>query len=208
MMQIIDCEQGTPEWFAARLGIPTASEFHTVLAKGRDGGASLTRKTYLLKLAGEIVTGEPMENYSNAHMERGKIMEDEARDCYSFTKDCEPQRIGFIRNGDKGCSPDSLIGDKGMLEVKTKLPHLLLDVLLKDEFPPEHKAQCQGALWVAEREWIDIAIYWPKLPLFIKRAYRDDGYIANLAGAVSTFNDELAATVDRIRRYGAMEKAA
>ncbi len=184
------------------MGIPTASEFHTVMAKGKDGGASLTRRTYLLKLAGEIMTGEPMDSYSNAHMERGKIMEDEARDFYSFTKDADPLRIGFIINGSKGCSPDSLIADDGMLEIKTKLPHLLIDLLLKDEFPPEHKAQCQGALWVAERQWIDIAVYWPKMPLFIKRAVRDDIYIKQISEAVDKFNDDLRETVAKIRRYG------
>lgn len=201
-MMILDCEQGSSEWFKARLGIPTSSEFHTVMAKGKDGGASLTRRTYLLKLAGEIITGEPMDNYSNAHMERGKAMEDEARDFYSFAKDAEPQRVGFIVNGPKGCSPDSLIGDDGMLEIKTKLPHLLIELLLKDEFPPEHKAQCQGALWVAERAWIDIAIYWPKMPLFVKRAVRDDIYIKQLSDAVDRFNGDLQETVAKIKKYG------
>lgn len=199
MMQIIDCEQGQPDWFQARLGIPTSSEFKTLLGIKKEAKEKVTRRTYMLKLAGEIITGEPMESYQNDHMERGQIMEAEARDLYSFIAEVEPRRVGFIRNGDKGCSPDSLLGEAGMLEIKTKLPHLLIDCLLKDEFPPEHKAQCQGALWVAEREWIDIAVYWPKLPLFVKRAYRDDGYIANIAGAVKEFNEELAATVKLIR---------
>lgn len=126
-MEIINCEQGTPEWFKARAGMPTASEFQTVLMNGRGGGESKTRKTYMLKLAGEIITGEPMEQYTNVHMERGKIMEDEARGLYAFLKDAEPERVGFIVNGPKGCSPDSLIGDKGMIEIKTALPHILID---------------------------------------------------------------------------------
>lgn len=207
-MHIIDCEQGSPEWFAARAGIPTASEFSTILAKGKGGGESLTRKTYMLKLAGEILTGEPMESYSNAHMERGKVMEDEARDLYSFMTDCDPQRVGFIRNGNTGCSPDSLIGDAGGLEVKTKLPHILIDVLLRDELPPEHKAQVQGCLWITGREWWDFTAYWPKLPLFRKRVFRDDGYIANLAGAVDQFNTELAALVEQVRARGELKEAA
>lgn len=207
MMKIIECEQGSADWFRARAGMPTASEFSTVMAKGRDGGDSKTRRTYMLKLAGEILTGEPMENYTNAHMERGKIMEDEARDLYSFMADCDPLRVGFIVNGPKGCSPDSLIGDKGMVEIKTQLPHLLIETLLKGEFPSEHKAQCQGGLWVADREWIDIAVYWPKLPLFVKRAYRDEAYIAQMAKAIDQFNAELAETVDRIRSLG-QRKAA
>ncbi|MBB3453935.1 hypothetical protein FHT86_002191 [Rhizobium sp. BK313] len=203
MIQIFSCDQNTPEWYAARAGIPTASEFHTVMASGRGGGESKTRKTYLYKLAGEIITGETVDGYSNAHMERGHEMEDEAREMYSFIADAEVQRIGFVRNGEKGASPDGLIGDRGMFEAKSKLPHLLIECLMRDDSPPEHKAQCQGALWVAEREWIDIVVYWPKLPLFVKRAYRDEAYIASIATAVKQFNEELAEIVDRVRRYGA-----
>lgn len=202
MLEIITCEQGTEDWFRARAGIPTASEFATVMASGKGGGESKTRRTYMFKLAGEIITGELSDSYSNAHMERGKEMEPKARDLYEFMADVDAEQVGFIRNGPKGCSPDSLIGSTGMLEIKTKLPALLIDVLLRDEFPADHKAQCQGALWVAEREWIDIAVYWPKLPLFVKRAYRDEPYIANLSRAVSEFNEELHETVERVRAYG------
>jgi hypothetical protein len=95
-----------------------------------------------------------------------------------------------------------------MLEIKTKLPHLMIECILKDEFPAEHKAQCQGALWVAEREWIDIAVYWPKMPLFVKRATRDEDYIKKLSDAVDAFNDELDAVVERIRLYGEPLEAA
>ena len=201
MLTVYDCEQGSEDWFRARMGIPTASEFGTVLAP-RAGSEGKMRRTYLHKLAGEIITGEPMEKYSNAHMERGHAMEAEARSLYAFMFDADPTQIGFLRNGQKGCSPDSLIGDAGMLEIKTKLPHLLIDCILKDDFPAEHKAQCQGALWVAEREWVDIAVYWPRMPLFVKRAYRDEEYISKLSDAIDAFNADLAAVVDRIKAYG------
>ena len=200
-MDIIYCEQGSREWFEARMGIPTASMFATVMASGKGGGESLTRRKYLYQLAGEILTGEPMEHFSNEHTERGKIMETEARDMYAFLHDEEPQQIGFIRAGKTGCSPDLLIGLFGMLEIKTKLPHLLIELLLKDEFPSDHKAQCQGGLWIAERDWIDIGVYWPKLPFFEKRAYRDEPYIKKLTDAVDKFNDELAALVHQMRSY-------
>lgn len=196
-IQILTCEQGTEAWFAARAGIVTASKFSTVMAKGE----GKTRAKYMRQLAGEIITGKPMEGFSNAHTERGHVMEPEARDLYSFATDTTPEQVGFIRNGNKGCSPDSLIGANGMLEIKSKLPDLLIECLERDDFPPEHKAQCQGALWVAEREWIDIVVYWPEMPVFIKRAYRDETYIATLANAVDTFNEELAALVARVRSY-------
>ncbi len=202
-IEIIDCEQGTEAWHQARLGIPTASEFATVMASGKGGGESKTRRTYMAKLAGEILTGQPMDNYTNGHMERGHAMEPEARDTYAFLSEEAVTQVGFIRNGRKGCSPDGLVGDRGLLEIKTKLPHLQVDLIVCDAFPPEHRAQAQGQLWVAEREWLDFIAYWPGLPLFEKRTYRNEEYIKTIADAVDRFNDELAAMVERVRRYGA-----
>lgn len=201
---IHDCEQGSEEWFAVRRGIPTASEFHTVLAKGKDGGASITRRKYLYTLAAEIITGEVAEGYANAHMDRGKVMESEARDLYEFMVDEPVTRAGFIRDDAKGagCSPDSFVGEHGLVEIKTKLPALHIETMFRGDFPPEHKAQCQGALWISGREWIDLAVYWPKLPLVRVRAERDEKYIADLAAAVAAFNVELGIVVERIRRYG------
>lgn len=198
-LEIINCEQGSPEWHAVRAGCVTASEFDTVLAQGKGGAPSKTRQTYLYKLAGEILTGEVVESYTNAHMERGKIMEDEARAYYQFKTDQEIQQVGFLKRGQVGCSPDGLIEANGMHEIKTKLPHLHIAVLLADHLPPEHKAQCQGSLWVAEREWIDFQSYWPKLPPFIKRVYRDEVYIAELAKSVEAFVEELNALVHKLR---------
>ncbi len=206
-MIIIDCEQGSPEWFSARLGIPTASEFSTVLAVGIRGGKSLTRVAYLNKLAGEILTGEPMANYVSPDMERGKLMEDEARNFYSFMHDVEPQRVGFVRNGNKGASPDSLIGNDGGLEIKSAAAHIQVARLLDGGLPTEHKAQVQGNIWVCEREWWDFCSYCPKLPLLCVRVYRDESYISKLAQEVELFNVELKQTVDYIRRYGAKEAA-
>jgi hypothetical protein len=200
-MEIYTCDQGTEEWFRVRAGIPTASEFGALMASGRGGAESKTRRSYLLKLAGEILTGEPADNFRTPDTHRGRRLESEVRDLYAFVTDHEVGRTGFIVNDGKGCSPDGLIASDGMLEVKTKLPHLLIEVLLKDEFPADHKAQCQGALWVAERDWIDIAVYWPRLPLFVRRAHRDEEYIARLASAVEAFNDELYETVLKVRSY-------
>lgn len=200
--QIITCEQGSPEWFQHRAGIPTASMFATVLASGRGGGESLTRAKYMRQLAGEIITGEPMESFSNHHMERGKAMEGEARDFYAFITEETPELIGFIRTDRAGASPDSLIQDAGLLEIKTKLPHLMIELIMRDEFPPEHKAQVQGQLWVSGREWCDFLAYWPSMPPFIKRVGRDEEFMERLSGEIDRFNDELAGMVERVRSYG------
>ncbi|MBX8811174.1 YqaJ viral recombinase family protein [Ochrobactrum sp. MR34] len=199
MMQVFnDIEQGSPEWFTARAGIPTASRFSTVMAKGE----GKTRAEYMRKLAGEIITGELAEGFTTLHMERGKLMEDEARETYAFINSVEPYQVGFIRSGDKGASPDSLIGTDGGLEIKTALPHIQIDRLERDRLPPEHKAQVQGNLWISEREWWDFVSYWPRLPMLITRVYRDEPYIKTMSDEIDRFNDEKAALVERIRAYG------
>lgn len=200
-VRIIDCDQGTPEWHACRAGIPTASRFATVMASGRGGGDSKTRREYLLTLVGERLTGECVPSYKNGDMGRGHEMEDEARARYELKSDEEVQRCGFIRNDffNAGASPDGLIGTDGMLEIKTKIPHLQLEALLSDRLPPEHKAQCQGALWVSGRKWLRFVSYWPKLPLFSVLVERDEHYIATISVAVKEFNEELNALVEKFR---------
>lgn len=196
--RIIECVQGTPEWHTAKLGIPSASCFSDILAKGE----GKTRKSYLYQLAAEIITGEPGENFTSQAMERGKVMEDEARNLYAFVHKAPLQRVGFVRNGNVGASPDSLIGSDGGLEIKTNKGELHIDILFKNEVPGKHMAQLQGNLWVTERDWWDLVIYWPKMPLFVKRVRPDKAYIANLKSEVDKFNDELAAVVERVSRYG------
>lgn len=209
MFEIITCEQGSPEWYAARIGLPTASEFSTIMAKGRDGGASVTRAKYLRTLAGEIITQEPdPDGYSNAHMERGKLWEAEARDLYAFEYDVEPQQVGFIRTEIAGASPDSLIADDGGLEIKTALRHIQIERLQRGGLPPEHKAQVQGCLWITGREWWDFMSYAPKLtPLYV-RVYPDLAYHAEIKKAVVAFNEELANLVSSLRGVDQFRSAA
>lgn len=234
-LRIIECDQGSAEWFEARRGIPTASEFSTVMSEGRADGTmpnamidalvkegataaqlaaavkaaksrnsnpAAMRAKYLDRLAAEIITEEPdPDTFSNAHLERGKEMEAEARALYALTYEPVTQ-VGFIRNGRKGASPDSLVGNNGGLEIKTALPHIQLPRLRANVLPPEHKAQVQGNIWVAEREWWDFMSYWPKLPPLVVRVYRDEAYIAQLAKAIDAFNAELDQLVASIRSYG------
>jgi hypothetical protein len=198
--EIFHCEQNSPEWHICRLGIPTASEFKSILAKGE----GKMRKTYLYKLLGERFTGEQAESFTNSHMERGHAMEDEARRLYAFQKDMDPEQIGFIRNGDVGCSPDSVVSKNGLVEIKTKLPHLQLEAFFADKLPSEHQAQVQGQLWVAEREWCDFVSYWPRLPLFVKRIHRDDAYINELRKEVERFLDDLNILTEKLVSRGAI----
>lgn len=199
-MEIFDVEQGSEEWYALRRGIPTASMFSVLMAKGEQKG----RTTYLYKLAGERLCGENMENFTNAAMEHGKLIEPELLAHYTFVRDCEPMLVGFIRNGKCGCSPDALIGDDGMLEIKRAAPHILIPMRLKamadpNYFPPEHFAQCQGCLMVSDSKWCDLLVGYPKMKSLIVRTYRDEPYIQQLRDAIDLFDLELRRLTEKLR---------
>lgn len=196
-LEWITCEQGSPEWHEARLGIPTASRFADVLAQGK----KLVRGKYMRELAGEIITGTMAEGYSNAAMERGKDMESQARAEYEFMYDVDIAAVGFARNGRAGASPDGLLPNGWPVEFKSKLPHLLIECIERGELPTEHKAQVQGAMWITETDHAAFAAYWPGLPLFAVTVARDDEYIATLASEIIRFNDELDTLVARVKSY-------
>jgi hypothetical protein len=208
-VEIIDVEQGSDEWIAARVGIPTASKFSHILAQSKD---MKMRTRYLRDLAGEILTGKPAENFKNAAMERGNAMEAEIVQQYQRANFVEPIKIGFVKNRGliRGCvvcaSPDRFVGKNGILEIKSTMPALLIE-LLEDERAPElgkHLAQCQGNIWVAERDWVDLQIGYESMPPYKKRVKRDDEYIdKTLKPAVAAFYKDLNALVDRLCSMGA-----
>lgn len=197
-LDICDAEQGSPEWFEFRRGVVTASNFQCLLAKSADRKG---RRTLMYDLAGEILSGQCAESYSNGYMERGKALEAEARDWYVFNTDADLTRVGAIRSSYLGAavSPDSLIGKDGGLEIKTRMARLQLELLESGEFPNEHKGQVQGAMWLTARPWWDFVSYCKGLPKFKIRVYRDEAYIATLAVAVKEFNEELKQLVRKFQ---------
>lgn len=203
-LQIIDCEQGTPEWLEARLGLPTASRFSDILAKGE----GKMRARYLRDLAADIIRGYPEpDTFSNAYMERGHEQEGEARSLYAFTY-APVTRVGFMRNGRVGASPDSLVGADGGLEIKTALGHIQIERLQRGTCPTEHVAQVQGNLWISGRQWWHFMSYSRDMPPLVVRVERDEAYIAQLAKAVDAFNEELDAIVASIRGVDQFRAAA
>ncbi len=196
-LEILDCEQNSPEWIAARLGVVTCSEFKSVMAKGE----GKTRRKYMLTVLGEKISGQPFERYTNDYMDRGHTQEDEARNLYSLLTDNEVTRVGFMKRGPVGYSPDGLIGDDGLIEIKTKMAHLHLECLLADKLPSEHAQQCQGGLWVSGRRWIDFVSYSPGLALFVKRVERDEAVIARIKIEVQSFLEEMTALEAQILGY-------
>lgn len=204
-MEIIDVEQGSAEWWEAKLGIPSASEFKKVLAQGRDGEDSKTRDDYMRTLTAEIVQGISRTDYRNADMERGTMMEPEIRAMYALETNSDPKPVGFVKRklrvGFAGYSPDAFIGDSGLLEVKSKKGKLLISTMKAGKFPAEHMVQCQGGMWLTDREWCDIAISDTGMPLFVRRARRDEAMIQRIALAVEVFNEQLAEMVEWVRRW-------
>jgi len=198
-MKVIDCVQGTPEWIAARLGIPTASEFHCIvgnatgeLSRSKDKkGLSETAKKYAYRLVAEKLLGRPLEKPPGTPwaMERGKQLEPAARDQYCFANEVEVRTVGFVTTDDGriGCSPDSLIiGARGGLEIKCLLDEGHMGLLIDgpgDTFKP----QVQGNLAGCELEYWDFHGYHPDLPPFTLRTYRDEPYIAKMGAALTEF---------------------
>jgi predicted phage-related endonuclease len=194
---IHECEQNSPQWFEARLGKVTASNFADVMA----GGEGKTRTRYLRDLAGEIITGKPKESYSNKSMERGNAMEDQAREQYERTKFADLTRVGFVYNPaiNAGCSPDALIGDDGILEIKTMIPALLIGVLERGTMPQEHRAQCHGAMWVLRRKFCVLRIFYPGMPSFEATIEHDPIYEQEISNAVEIFNYDLKKLVEKLK---------
>ncbi|MBF0675551.1 lambda exonuclease family protein [Pseudomonas sp.] len=200
-MQIISSvEQGSSEWLALRLGIVTASELDCLLVNGKgQAGFGAGAFTYMDTLIGERITGEAADSFQgNRHTERGHELEGVARSLYEAREEVETQQVGIILNHGIGYSPDTLVGADGLTEIKTKLPKFQVGVILSDEIPKEHIAQCQGGLWVSDREWIDFISYWPGMPLFVKRAYRDEVMIRKIAERVGAFYELLDERMNRV----------
>lgn len=204
-----DLEQGSDLWHKARAGIPTASVFHGVTKRLKSGAYSAERQNNLYRLAGERFTGKVVETFSGGALERGRQQEDSARKLYEFQTDNVCEIVGFVKNGAwrAGCSPDSLVGTNGGMEIKSKEPRFLIECLKLDEVPEEHLPQCHGAMGVTGREWWDFVAYWEGLPLFVKRVYRDEKIIATLKAEIGEFNEELDELVVYLENYN-QKKAA
>ena len=192
-MQIIsEIEQGSADWLAVRLGIATASEFDCLLVSGKgEAGFGAAAFSYMNQLIGERITGEAAElPFTTRATERGHELEAVARDLYESREEVTAENVGIILNHGAGYSPDALIGSSGLIEIKTKLPKFQVDVILADEIPKEHIAQCQGGLWLAEREWIDFMNLGVSKGSGVAHLCRELGIgLADAAAVGDTYND-------------------
>jgi putative phage-type endonuclease len=200
-------EQRSDDWFAARLGKVTASSLHKVLAKTKTGyGAD--RGNYMTQLVLERVTGNKADSFSSAAMQWGVDQELFARAAYETTQDVMVEETGFIQHPTiemAGASPDGLVGDDGMVEIKCPESKTALECWLSEN-PVESKyfAQMQWQMRCADRSWCDYVVFDPRMPakaqLFVKRVERDDAWLETTEAEVIKFLAEVDAKVAALRK--------
>lgn len=206
--------QGSEAWVSARLGKVTASRIADVMAKTKTGW-SASRANYAAQLVAERLTGEAGETFTNAAMKWGTETEPYARAAYEFMTDEKVTLVGFIQHPKiamSGASPDGLIGDDGLLEIKAPNTSTHIETLLGSGTDRKYLLQMQWQMAVTGRSWCDFVSFDPRLPeamrLSITRHNRDAVLIAELEREVAAFLAEVAETISRLRaRYGANENA-
>lgn len=184
-MKKIECDQGSPEWLAARLGVPSASQFSKIVT-GK-GGKSTQLEAYINQLVAEELTGETTLVYVNEHMKRGTQLEPDARELYEALTGQSVEEVGFCLHDtvNAGCSPDGLVGEEGGLEIKCPAPATHVEWVKAGALPAKHWQQIMGCLWITGRKWWDFMSYHPTMKPLIVRVERDEEYIAVLAEHVT-----------------------
>jgi hypothetical protein len=201
----VDCVQGTTAWAQARLGIPTASQFDKIITEKKMEFSKSSAK-YMYQLLAEQALGEPLDNATSGLMIRGSVMEHKAVSRYELLREVDTEDVGFILRDDRraGCSPDKLVGNDGLLELKVPGPTTHIEYLLDDE-GIGYKAQTQGQLWICEREWIDTMSFHPTMPGALVRQVRDEKFIAALEAAVFRFHEMMMEAKLKLQKLGMFE---
>lgn len=203
-MRAIDCEQGSDEWRMARLGKVGASSVADATAKTKTGwGAS--RANLAARLVAERLTGSLTDYFTNDAMRWGTEKEPEARQVYQFVHGIEVQQVGLVLHPSidmTHASPDGLVGDDGLVEIKCPQTATHIETLLRAEHDSRYTKQMQWQMACTGRRWCDWVSYDPRMPgemqLFVVRVQRDDAMIAELEKQIGEFLAEVSDTVDRL----------
>ena len=197
-------QQGTPEWLQLRLGKITASRIIDVLAQGKTG-ESLTRKKYKNNLVRQRMTGLFTESYTNPAMQRGIELEPLARASYEIKHNLIVDQISFVNHPTikmAGASPDGLVNEDGLIEIKCPSPDNHIDNLINDEAPKKYFPQMQWQMACTGRKWCDFISFDPDtnehLRMLVKRVNRDDEWIKNTEQEVIKFNQEIEDAITRL----------
>lgn len=203
MPKIHDVEQGSGDWFALRIGIPTASNFHKIVTP--TGKFSKQSRGYAFYLLAEKLLNQSLESLSNLEwIARGKELEPQAVKMYEFQYDVATRPVGFVTTDDgrMGATPDRLlIGRAAALEVKCPAPQTHVAYMI-DGFGADYIPQAQGQLYVGELEFVDRYSFHPQMPPVLHRTPRDEPYIRTLAAALDEFCNMLAEMIEHARSLG------
>jgi putative phage-type endonuclease len=201
---VTSTQQRTPEWFAKRLGLVTASRIADVMAKTKTG-ASASRSGYMAQLVTERLTGAPTEGFQSAAMEWGIEQEPHARAAYEAREGVLVDEVDFVRHPllEAGASPDGLVGEDGCIEIKCPNTATMLEYIEDRSVPRKYLLQMQWQLACTGRNWCDFVAFDPRLPehlqLLVIRVPRDEGVIAEIAGEVGRFLTELRDRVEHLQ---------
>lgn len=200
-------DQGTPEWFAARLGKVTASRIADVMAVLKTGKPGASRANYEAELIAERLTGERRDSFTNAAMQWGTETEPQARANYTILTGVMVEEVGFIDHPEiamAGASPDGLTGTAGLVEIKCPNTATHIDTLLNGTVADKYVKQMMFQMACTDREWCDFVSFDPRLPpemqVWVKRFERDDALIEEIECAVEAFLADVDAKVDALRR--------
>jgi len=206
-MNVCTAPQGTPEWLQARVGRITASRIADVLAITKSG-PSASRAGYLGELVAERLTGQSAaSDYINADMQRGTDLEPIARMAYEERTGEMVEEVGFVMHPTlaAGASPDGLVGDVGLLEIKAPRTHVHIEYLLANKPPKKYIPQMAWQCVCTGRAWVDFVSFDPKMPLrlqlFIVRYEPDTAYLSELVREIAAFDrevDEMVAALNRV----------
>jgi putative phage-type endonuclease len=204
MIEMMD--QGTEEWFTIRIGKVTASRVADVIAKTKTG-YSATRDNYMAQLVCERLTGQKGESFSNAAMQHGTDTEPLARAAYEALKDVLVDEVGFVPHPSiemAGASPDGLVGDDGLLEIKCPNTATHIETLLSQIVPGKYNTQMQFQMACTGRQWCDFVSFDNRLPaelqLFVKRVPRDEVFIRLIEAEIVQFLAELDDKINKLMK--------
>ncbi len=201
--------QGSPEWEALRLGIPTGSQFDRIVTPGGKASGAKTQEKYMFELLAERMMGMPANDFQSKWMERGQTMEKEAVEFYELQRDMDSKPVGFMTNdaGTIGASPDRLVADEGQMEIKCPSPGVHVSYLLGSGSPyEEYRVQVQGQLWISGRQWCDVVSYNPLMPMALVRIPRDEEFIKIMSPLIEAFSDKLESKARELAERGWLAK--
>jgi putative phage-type endonuclease len=197
-----DVEQNSPQWFDLRCGIVTASNVCKIITPTGKISEAKSRIDYIYEIVSEKISETPSDYFDSPDMMRGRIDEPTARKHYVEQTKNNVNQVGFITDNFNdniiGYSPDGLVGDDGIIEIKSRKKRLQIETLYKNQTPQEYYAQIQTGLLVSGRKWCDFISYCDDLPLFVKRIYPDLKYHETIINGVNDFYLEVEQIKNKI----------